>query len=178
MRTDRLKQEQGVRYQWTVFPLHPETPEEGIEFSELFAGRDFDLAASQQRLEAVAAELGLPLQSRSRSYNSRRAQELGKLAEQLGLMEPYLQSVYRAYFVEGRNIGLIDEIVEIAKRAGVPEDEARAALLQGRCSEQVDRDWRRARLMGITGVPAFVANGKLLVGFRPYQDFLRLVNAG
>jgi predicted DsbA family dithiol-disulfide isomerase len=178
VRTDRLREEQGVRYQWTVFPLHPETPEQGIELSELFAGRDFDLAASQKRLEAVAAELGLPLESRSRSYNSRRAQELGKFAEQLGLMEPYLKSVYRAYFVEGRNIGLVDEIVEIGKRAGVPEDGARAVLLEGRCGEQVDRDWHRARLMGITGVPAFVANGKLLVGFRPYQDFLRLVAAG
>lgn len=178
MRTDRLQQELGVRFKWTVFPLHPETPEEGIELSELFAGRDFDLAASQQRLEAVAAELGLPLQSRSRSYNSRRAQELGKFAEQQGLMEPYLQSVYRAYFVEGRNIGLVDEMVEVGKRAGLPEEEARAVLLEGRYGEQVDADWRRARLMGVTGVPAFLANRKLLVGFRPYQDFLRLVDAG
>jgi predicted DsbA family dithiol-disulfide isomerase len=178
VRTDRLQKEHGVKYRWTVFPLHPETPEQGIELAELFAGRDIDISASQKRLEAVAAELGLPLQSRSRSYNSRRAQELGKFAEKLGVMEAYLQGVYRAYFVEGRNIGLLDEIVEIGKRAGVPEGEARAVLQEGRYSEEVDHDWRRARQLGITGVPAFIAKGKLLVGFRPYQDFLRLIDAG
>jgi predicted DsbA family dithiol-disulfide isomerase len=175
VRTDRLQKEYGVRFKWTVFPLHPETPESGMELSELFAGRELAIPAMQERLSSVAAEAGLPLEPRTRTYNSRRAQELGKLAEELGRMEPYQHSVYRAYFVEGRNIALAEELLQIAKRAGLPEDEARSALEEKSYAKEVDDDWRRARLMGITGVPAFVYGGKLLSGYRPYQDFLRLI---
>lgn len=177
MRTDRLRKEIGIEYKWTGFPLHPDTPEQGMDLAELFTGRDLDLAAMHERLASVAAHEGLPLTPRSRTYNSRRAQELGKLAEQLGLMDPYQQSVYRAYFVEGRNIALIDELIGIASRAGVPEREARAALEEGTFAKDVDQDWNRARLLGITGVPAFVCNGRVMEGFRPYQDFLSLAEA-
>lgn len=164
-----------MRFQWTVFPLHPETPDAGIELAELFAGRAFDLPAMQERLAAVAAEMGLPLTARSRTFNSRPAQELGKFAQKMGLMEAYRQSVYRACFVEGKNIAILEELLKIARRAGLPEAEARAVLEEGVFGREVDDDWQRARLLGISGVPAFICNRKLLVGFRPYRDFVDLI---
>ena len=84
MRTDRLQRDYGVELRWTVFPLHPEIPEEGMELSDLFRGRNFDIGAMQQRLAAVAGEVGLPLVKRTCISNSRRAQELGKWAETMG----------------------------------------------------------------------------------------------
>lgn len=146
-----------------------------MELSDLFAGRDLDLTAMQERLGAVAAEVGLPLKPRSHTFNSRRAQELGKLAQKMGRIEAYQESVYRAYFVEGRNIALLDEMFEIAQRAGLPEVEARSALEEGVFSQEVNDDWQRARLLGISGVPAFLYGRKLLVGFRPYQDLVALI---
>ncbi len=164
-----------MEFKWTVFPLHPETPKEGLELADLFAGRDLDLAAMQQRLAAVAAEVGLPLEPRTRTYNSRLAQELGKLAQKMGLMEAYQKSVYTAYFVEGKNIALRDELLQIAQRAGLPEPEARQALEEKVFAKEVDDDWQRARFLGISGVPAFISGKKLLVGFRPYADLLALL---
>jgi len=61
VRTDRLQKEYGVEVKWTVFPLHPDTPEEGLELSELFAGREADIEAMQTRLAAIARVEGLPL---------------------------------------------------------------------------------------------------------------------
>ena len=84
MRTDRLQQEYGVRLRWSVFPLHPETPTEGRELADLFAGREAMIRDMQARLLQVAAAEGLPLVKRSRTYNSRLAQELGKWAEEQG----------------------------------------------------------------------------------------------
>lgn len=141
-----------------------------MELGELFAGRDLDLTAMQERLSAVAGELGLPLTPRSRTYNSRKAQELGKFAETLGLLEAYQQGVYRAYFVEGKNIALTSELLQIAAQAGLPKEEAAAVLEKRRFAEETDDDWRRARMLGISGVPAFLSAGRLLVGFRPYRD--------
>jgi predicted DsbA family dithiol-disulfide isomerase len=175
VRTDRLQQEYGVELRWTVFPLHPETPEEGAELAELFAGREEHIKAMQARLRTLAADLGLPLAERTRTYNSRRAQELGKWAETQGKGEPFRHAVYRAFFAEGRNIGLDDELARIAGEIGLPGDEARKVLMAGSFAAAVDADWRRAGELGVTAVPTHICDGRRLVGFSAYEDFVRLV---
>ena len=175
MRTDRLQREFGIELRWTVFPLHPETPEEGRELSELFAGRETQIEAMQARLRQLAAAEGLPLAARSRTYNSRRAQELGKWAEAQGRGELFRQAVYQAFFVEGRNIALPDELASIAESLGLSGVEARTVLATGRWAAAVDADWRRAEKLGVTAVPTHLCGGKRLVGFSAYDDFVSLV---
>jgi predicted DsbA family dithiol-disulfide isomerase len=175
VRTDRLQQEFGVEIRWTVFPLHPETPEEGMELSELFAGREGEIEAMQIRLGQVAAAEGLPLSKRTRTYNSRRAQELGKWAESLGKGDAFRSSVYRAYFVDGINIALVDELTQIAESISLDIKEARLVLTTGSFSKAVDADWQRSANMRITSVPTHLCEGKKLAGFGPYDNFVRLI---
>ena len=178
MRTDRLQQEYGIELHWTVFPLHPETPAEGMELSELFAGREADIAAMQARLVKAAAAEGLPLAIRTRTCNSRLAQELGKWAESRGTGDPFRRAVYRSYFVDGTNIALIEELVRIAGSVGLPGDEARAVLAKRSFASSVDADWQRARELRITAVPTHLCNGRRLAGFSSYDDFVRLIGKG
>ena len=175
MRTDRLRQEHGVELIMRVFPLHPETPEAGMELSELFAGREAMIAEMQTRLSQVAAAEGLPLTLRSRTCNSRRAQELGKWAESRGKGDAFHRAVYHAYFVEGVNIALVDELMAIAESVGLPADEARRVLVTGSFAPAVDADWHRSRELRITAVPTHLCGGRRLTGFSSYDDFLRLI---
>jgi predicted DsbA family dithiol-disulfide isomerase len=175
VRTDRLQQEYGIELHWSVFPLHPETPAEGVELSELFAGREADIADMQARLIKVAAAEGLPLANRTRTYNSRLAQELGKWAESMAMGDLFRKAVYRAYFVDGSNIALVAELIRIAKTVGLPVDEARAVLTERRFASAVDADWQRASEMRITAVPTHLCNGRRLAGFSSYNDFVRLI---
>jgi predicted DsbA family dithiol-disulfide isomerase len=178
VRTDRLQREYGVDLLWSVFPLHPETPEEGMELAELFPGREEMIRSMQARLRELAAAEGLPLKERSRTANSRRAQELGKWAEAQGNGDPFRMAVYRAFFVEGRNIALVDELVRIAEDVGLQGEAAREVLAAESFSAAVDADWRRAGDLGITGVPTHLCGGRKLVGFSPYEDFVRLIGRG
>jgi predicted DsbA family dithiol-disulfide isomerase len=178
VRTDRLRHEYNVGLHWTAFPLHPETPDEGLELTEIFAGRETQLKAMQERLRQVAAAEGVPLAERSRTCNSRRAQELGKWAEEQGRGEAYHQAVYHAYFVEGRNIALVDELLRIVTEFGLRSDEARHVLTAGSHAAAVDADWQRSRELGITAVPTHLFGGNSIVGFRPYEDFVRLIEKG
>jgi len=178
VRTDRLQREYGVKLLWRVFPLHPETPEKGMALTELFGVGEEQVAAMQARLRRVAAEEGVELGQRSRTFNSRRAQELGKWAEERGKGEPFRQAVYRAYFVDGRNIALVDELAAIAATVGLPDAEARAVLAAGSWAAAVDADWRRAGEMEVTAVPTHLCADRRLVGFSPYDDFLRLIGRG
>jgi predicted DsbA family dithiol-disulfide isomerase len=175
VRTDRLQKEYGVEFRWTVFPLHPETPEQGIELIELFAGKEKQIKNMQARLVQQAALEGVPLRERNRTYNSLRAQELGKWAEQQGRGDLFRRAVYHAYFVEGVNIALVDELVQIAQSVRLSGDEARRVLEEKRYIEAVHADWQRASILGVTAVPTHIFGGKRLVGFDSYDEFIRLI---
>src|SRR6185369_1684232 len=178
VRTDRLQREHGVELRWSVFPLHPETPDEGTELAELFAGREELIKDMQARLRQVAQAEGLPLAERTRTYNSRRAQELGKWAEAQGRGEAFRKAVFEAFFAQGCNIALVDELVRIVEAVGLPGDEARTALADGSFAAAVDADWQRARELGVTAVPTHLCSGKRVVGFGSYDDLVRLIGKG
>jgi len=176
VRIDQLRHEFGLQLQHTVFPLHPETPDAGLELTELFAGRGFDLKANLTRLKSVAVDLDLPLCERTRTYNSRRAQELGKWTEQLGKGDEFRAAVYHAYFATGRDISREEELVTIIAALGLPEAEARRVLQQHSFSSAVESDWQRARTLGITAVPTVRYRDQCLVGFTPYTSLRQLIS--
>lgn len=162
---------------WIAFPLHPETPQEGQSLAELFAGRNIDLAAAMDRLRRVAGECGLPFGERSRTYNSRRAQELGKWVESLGCGDAYHEAIFRAYFVDGQNIAEMAVLSEIIRSLGLDELTAQKVLREGIHKEAVDRDWSHSRAKEITAAPTLLANGSRLVGAHPYAAMQQWVEA-
>lgn len=176
MRTDKLREEFDLAIRWSVFPLHPETPDEGRELADLFAGR-FDIEAMMQRVYQVAKELDLPFGQRTRTFNSRRAQELGKWAEEQGAGEAFHMAVYHAYFVDGCNIALPAELAAIASRVGLNADMALQVLDTQSYAAAVDDDWRRASELGVTAVPTGIFRQHALVGFQPYVNYRRLITA-
>jgi predicted DsbA family dithiol-disulfide isomerase len=180
VRIEELRKKFEIETEWSAFPLHPETPTDGQTLEQLFAGRSIDLEKSRLRLKQVADELGLPLGDRTMTYNSRLAQELAKWAESQGKGDPFHDAVFRAYYVDGKNIGKADELVNLAKTVGLPEKEARSVLESRTYREAVDADWSRSHQLGITGVPTFVMSHQGLVGFQPYEaleQFLKTCGA-
>lgn len=123
----------------------------------------------------MAAE-GLPFAPQPRLYNTRLAQELGAWAEREGKPEVH-DALFRAYFVDGVDIGQPDALVPVAEKLGLDGGAARAVLAERRMRDAVDRDWERAREYGITGVPTFVAARRGVVGAQPYEVLEQLVRA-
>jgi len=176
VRTDRLRKDYEIDIRWRVFPLHPETPPEGLSLEKLFRGRSVDIPRQMLRLKNAARELGLPWSDREMTYNSRLAQELGKWAEQKGRGDEFHMAVYKAYFVDLRNIGDVGELVHIAQSAGLPGNDAEKVLDTGSCKEAVDSDWALSRELGVTAVPTYLIDGDAVVGAYPYEvleDFLK-----
>jgi predicted DsbA family dithiol-disulfide isomerase len=173
-----LQTEFEIDVKWIAFPLHPETPKEGMTLQELFAGRPINVEQVLEKLARVAAELGLPLGKREKTYNSRMAQELGKLAEKKGLGEQYHNAAFRAYFADGLNIGLDSTLMELGATLGLSETDLRDALENRTYKKAVDEDWNRAYQTGVTAVPTFVFKGVSLVGAQPYEKLAHLIQAG
>ena len=156
--------------------MHPETPEQGVTLKELFAGRNIDIQSMLTRLKRAADELGLAWGDREMTYNSRLAQELGKWAEAKGKGDEFHNAVFRAYFVEGRNIAKMEVLADLATSVGLTKEAALEVLESRGFRAAVDEDWRLSREQGITAVPTFVIDRHILVGAQPYQVLEQFLN--
>ena len=175
MRIERLKAEHNVKVEWVHFPLHPDTPAEGRALSDLFAGRNVDRKAMHAQMKARMDAEGLPYGERTMTYNSRLAQELGKWADTQPGGEAIHDALFRAYFVEARDISQPAVLLGIAQHVGLSADGAREVLEKRTFKDAVDADWTLSRQYGITGVPTFVAGGYGVVGAQPYEALEALV---
>lgn len=175
MRVEKLKETFAIETQLVHFPLHPETPPEGRTMEEVYAGRNVDPEAMYQRMKGLMDAEGLPYERRTHTYNSRLAQELGKWADTQPGGGAIHDKLYRAYFVEKRNIGDPEILIEIAASVGLPAEEARAVLAERRFKDAVDADWAKSHRYGVTGVPTFVAERYGVVGAQPYEVLEELV---
>lgn len=171
-RVAKLGENYDLDVQWRFFPLHPETPVEGLPLKDLFAGRAMDIEAIHARLKTLMDAEGLQFNERTHTYNTRLAQELAKGFDKVR------DALYYAYFAEGKNLGDTDVLIRIAQSAGIATDDARQVLTERTFKQAVDGDWEMARRYGITGVPSFVAGGRKLVGAHPYDVLDRFVSSG
>lgn len=170
MRVKRLRIAFEIEVVYRHFPLHPETPAEGLTFEELFAGRNIDIPAAKARMAALMAQEGLPYGDRTMTYNSRLAQELAAWAETHPNGSVIHDALFRAYFVGNINLADIDNLIAIAADAGLPPEEAKEVLEQRRFRETVNADWQRSRDVGISGVPTFLIGDRTLVGAQSYEQ--------
>lgn len=164
-----------MRVQWVHFPLHPETPPQGRSLEDLFAGRGYDIPKMQAQMRARMQAEGLAYGNRTMTYNSRLAQELAAWADTQPGGEAIHDAIFRAYFVDARNIGDPDVLVDIAASVGLPTEQARDVIEKRTHRAAVDADWEKSRRYGVTGVPTFVAGNQGVVGAQPYEVLEALV---
>jgi len=158
------------------FPLHPETPAEGRDMATFYAERGIDPEAAYARMKGLMDKEGLPYGRRSHSYNSRLAQELGKWGDTKPGGAAIHDAFYRAYFVDARNIGDTEVMIDVVKSVGLDTEEARDVLQERRFKDAVDADWAKSHQYGVTGVPTFVADRYGVVGAQPYEVLEQLLD--
>lgn len=120
-------------------------------------------------------EEGLPYGNRAMTYNSRLAQEVAAWAATQSGEAAIHDTLFKAYFVEGRNLADREELIAIAAGAGLSAEEAKEVIVTRSFREVVDEDWQRSRDLGITGVPTYICSGKGVVGAQPYEALAQLV---
>lgn len=138
--------------------------------TDLFAGRsEAEMKARQDQMKGLMEQEGLPYGERTHTYNSRLAQEIGAWADTQEGGDVMHDALYRAYFVDTKNIGDPDVLLEIVEANGLSVNEARKVLEERTFKDVVDEDWSKSHQYGVTGVPTFVAAGHGVVGAQPYD---------
>lgn len=157
-----------VTVRWHPFELNPDLPAQGMP-REAYLQAKFGGAARADeiyaRVRAVGAEVGIAFAfERIRLQpNTFDAHRLIAWAQQRGDAEALVERLFRGYFIEGRSLGAVDELVALATDVGLPADEARALLVSDALRADVQGECREAREAGINGVPFFIFNGRTAV---------------
>lgn len=175
-RIERLLAEYDVTITWRVFPLHPDTPDEGRDLDEIYQRYPYPKEDLIEHLKRNARALNMPYCERSKTYNTRLAQELGLWAEAKGAGPRFHQQAFTAYFVHHDNLARKDVLLCLVERAGLEVAEAERVLADRSFAAAVDKDWQRADDLGITAVPTFVIGDKKLVGAQEYRSLSKFVN--
>ncbi len=106
--------------------------------------------------------------------NSRRALRLAELGRDLGRHQDVHDRLMDAYWAESRNIGEPDVLRELAGELELPADDVERVVSGDAYAERVEVSTAQAAALGITGIPAFLLDQRLLVlGAQPRDVFER-----
>ena len=160
--------------EWLTFDLHPEYPPEGIPREQLLRryGDHFTNA-----VRTMIEESGLPMHPEIEIVpNARNSLVLAELARDSGVLAGYRDKVFAAYWADARDIGDEEVILELATEAGIDEAAARAELTEKQRLDRVLGSTAEATGAGVTGVPAWVIDQRVLVpGAQPHEVFDRVL---
>jgi predicted DsbA family dithiol-disulfide isomerase len=165
-----MKERFGATVEWQPFDLHPEYPAEGIPRSQLVARYGPDAMA---RTAAFFQSHGLEYKPNPDLVpNSMRALRLTEHARAQGKHEPFHDRLMDAYWAEAQDIGDPEVLRTLAAEIGL--EGADDGLATDAYADDVRRSTAEAHAMGITGIPAFVLDRRLLVlGAHPKETFER-----
>jgi predicted DsbA family dithiol-disulfide isomerase len=159
---ERFAHREEVKVIWRAFELDPGAPAlaEGDLASHLaskYAMTRDQAVASQERLEAMAAEEGLEFHfDRARRANTFDAHRLLHHALEVGRQDTLKERLFLAYFRDGEAISDHETLVRLAEESGLDGTEAKEILGSGRYADEVRSDEAEARAFGISGVPFFL----------------------
>src|SRR5262249_6050088 len=104
--------------------------------------------------------------------NTRHALRLTELARDRGLHEPMHDRLMKAYWEEARNIGDPDQLRALAAEGGLDAAATERLLVSDAFGDRIERSTREAHAIGVTGVPGFLLDRRLLVlGAHPRPVF-------
>lgn len=156
----------AVEVRWRPYQLDPTIPQGGLDRAEYMAkkfGKSGRLQSAHDNLTRLGVELGLPFafDKIKRSPNTLDAHRLIRWAGSAGAQAAVVDRLFKAYFVEGRDIGDRKVLVELAGECGLDADLVEKLLIDGADADLVRQDIEQAQAMGVSGVPFFIFNGRL-----------------
>ncbi|MEJ6394862.1 DsbA family oxidoreductase [Gymnodinialimonas sp. 2305UL16-5] len=168
--------------EWHPFQLNPDMPPEGMErrsyLETKFGGRENAIRAYAPVAEhAEAAGLNLNLEGITRTPNTLNAHRLIHWAGIEGRQTPAKLALFRAYFIEGRDIGDTGVLTDIAADLGM-DREMIARLYDGESdAEDIRARDAHARSRGVNSVPTFiVASQHAVPGAQPPEMWLNVID--
>lgn len=168
--------------EWHPFQLNPDMPRGGMDRREYleakFGGQQGAVKAYLPVMQhAEAANLTINFDKITRTPNTLDAHRMIHWAGIEGRQTAMVSALFKAYFVDGRDIEDIDTLADIADTLGLDASVVRRLLLSDSDREDIQARDAAARNMGVNSVPTFiVANQHAVPGAQPTDTWLAVID--
>lgn len=162
-----LDDDVSIEVSWRPFELNPTLPKEGMDRGEYCEAKFGSIEQARQIYANIAANaevdgLAIAVERIARTPNTRAAHRLIELAGTRGCQNELVDALFKAYFVDGRDVGDPETLLALSLAAGLSAPEAQQTLADDSGDDAIETQERAASAMGVHGVPAFIYNGRML----------------
>jgi predicted DsbA family dithiol-disulfide isomerase len=166
-----LKIDPNVELVWRAFELRPEP----VPLPD--PKGDYLQNIWTNSVQPLAERLGVAMKMPPVKPRTRLAHEAAHWARAQGRFEDYHDELFHAYFERGEDIGDMDVLIANAVRLNLDSQSLREALLDHQFAAGVLADEGEAARLGLSGVPAFIANRRAaLTGVQPVENLRGLID--
>jgi len=155
-----------VEVEYHSFELAPDTPVDFDGTPKDYLAERKGISAAQAdemlgRVTGIAASVGLAYDyDHVHQTNTIKAHELLHYAKSQGRQVDMKERLLKAYFIDGRHVGRIEDLADLAAEIGLDRAEAVRVLTENTYLDDVKQDVAQAEAYGIQGVPFFVFDEK------------------
>ncbi|MBC7830170.1 MAG: DsbA family oxidoreductase [Chitinophagaceae bacterium] len=168
-----------IEIAWKSFQLAPDMKTEPNKNLHQFLAEHKGMSLQQaiiasDQIANIARQVGLVYNfDKAIPANSFDANRFSHLAKHHELHDEAEESLFKAYFTEGRNIDDIPTLILLGREIGLDPTEVKAVLESNRYADEVRQDIYELRQVGVASVPFFVFDGKLSIsGAQDSKAFL------
>ena len=163
-----MTRDYDIQVEGRAYLLRPDTPKEG-KVRDPRPGETENELSEPLRSQVRAANL--VMRPPRVTPNTMYALEATEYAQQQGKFLEFHHAAYRAYWDEGRDLGDLAVIQEVARGVDLDADELLQRLESGYHTQTVLEQYQEALSHGIRGIPTFVVGNLLFTGAHPYEIF-------
>ncbi|TFG28793.1 MAG: DsbA family oxidoreductase [Promethearchaeota archaeon] len=173
-RMEKLKEQFELDIEWQPFEIHPETPKEGFFVNNLpFPKGYLDMVFAN--VKRLADEDGLTVQFSGTLPNSRLALFTAEFARKNGKFDDFHKLVFESYWKEGKDIGNLSLLLDLAESIGLNRNEIQAYIKNDDPLKELQKSLIELRKYGINGVPTFIIGDRMVVGAQSYEVFRNVI---
>ena len=168
--------------EWKSYQLQPDlqiTEAKGLDaYLAEIKGWSIEQAQSMnQQVSQMAKSSGLNYQlDIAKVANTLKAHQLIQLAKTKSLGDAAEEALFKAYFIEGKDLNDENELCRIAEGIGISSHEISSVLKTQAYVDEIKREQFEAQQLQVRGVPFFLFNDQYAIsGAQPVETFINTI---
>jgi len=166
-----LSNEFNLTIDWKGIEIHPEFPPQGKKRTRTLKSKPI-----AETIKEMAKEDNIEIKLPGFATNSRLSLEASEFAKIKGRFLEFHTGTYEAYFLEGRNIGDIEIVIDIGEKAGLEKSDLVECLDKRTMFDKIEENKKDAEDNIILGVPTFMFGNFPVHGNQSTQTMRHIIN--